>query len=217
MGLVRPLAFALAVGGLVVGCASPAEEVVDGEGAALSNSESAVVYFHGMSGLGFSQATIAKHDGDDDILAPRWTDAQLQAPVPASVTDFLASHQRGLVSGYSLGRIPVLHLMKSASKGFERVVMIDPTYDGSADLGRTAGGPVTKDWLDGDDARSFLLVYGDATKELHGEDSYVTALSAHPRAELCYVPGDHARFRQTDMVGAILAKDCADVHARLGQ
>ena len=95
-------------------------------------------------------------------------------------------------------------------------MIVDPTFDGSSDLGRTAGGPITRAWLDGDPKRSFILVYGDATRSLGGETSYVKALAAHPRAELCYVPGDHERFRRADMVAALVAKDCADVVARVG-
>ena len=182
---------------------------------AIGRSESGLVYFHGMSGLGFSRDAIAKQDSDDDVLAPRWSDAQLQAAPPASVLDFLSTHQRATVSGYSLGRIPVLRLMKAEAPGISRVVMVDPTFDGSSDLGRTAGGPITRAWLDRDPKRSFILVYGDATRALGGETSYVTALEAHPRAELCYVPGDHERFRRADMVAALIAKDCADVVARL--
>jgi len=43
----------------------------------------------------------------------------------------------------------------------------------------------------------------------------VTALSSHARASVCYVRGDHERFRQPDMVAALVAKDCADLAGRL--
>lgn len=203
---------------LAVGCAAPPDDDgTDGTAAAITNqSESGLVYFHGMSGLGFSRTMILQQDSEDDVLAPRWSDAQLQATPPQSILDFLASHERATVSGYSLGRIPVLRLMKADAPGISRVVMVDPTYDGSADLGRTSGGPIARAWLDRDPTRSFILVYGDATRSLHGETSYVTALSEHPRAELCYVPGDHERFRRADMAAALVAKNCADVIARLG-
>jgi hypothetical protein len=200
----------------IAGCSSPSpDDETDGASAAVESSESALVYFHGMSGLGFSREMITKQASDDDVLAPRWSDSQLQAAPPRSVLDFLATHERATVSGYSLGRIPVLRLMKADAPGITRVVMVDPTFDGSGDLGRKAGGPITREWLDRDETRSFILVYGDATRSLGGESSYVTALAAHPRAELCFIPGDHERFRRADMVAAIVAKDCADVVSRL--
>lgn len=223
MHVLRRLALAAAtttfLATVAVGCAAPTEDDggTDGTESAISNaSATGLVYFHGMSGLGFSRPMILQQDSEDDVLAPRWSDSQLQAPPPRSVLDFLAGHETATVSGYSLGRIPVLRLMKAAAPGITRVVMVDPTYDGSADLGRTSGGPITRAWLDGDPGRSFILVYGDTTKQLHGEMSYVTALSGHPRAELCYLPGDHERFRRADMAGALVAKDCADVIARVG-
>ena len=43
----------------------------------------------------------------------------------------------------------------------------------------------------------------------------MTALSSHARASVCYVRGDHERFRQPDMVAALVAKDCADLAGRL--
>jgi hypothetical protein len=198
------------------GCASPSDgDDADDSAAAINSSESGLVYFHGMSGLGFTRDMVVKQATDDDVLAPHLSDAQLQASPAKSVLDFLASHQRTTLSGYSLGRIPVLRLMKADAPGITRVVMVDPTFDGSSDLGRTSGGPITRTWLDGDEARSFMLVYGDATRSLGGEASYVKSLAGHPHAELCFVPGDHERFRRADMAAALVAKDCDDVKARL--
>ena len=98
----------------------------------------------------------------------------------------------------------------------KRAILIDPTYD-SYTFGRGVGGSVAKAWLDGDEERSFMLVYGDVTKQLGGEQSFMRALSDHPRAQLCYVRGDHARFRADDMTAAIVAKDCDDLNERLAR
>ncbi len=212
-GIVTTAALCASV---VAGCSSAPGDDGSGESSsAATSTENALVYFHGMSGLGFSQDMVVRQASGDDVLAPRWSDAQIQAQPPRSVLDFLAAHEHTTVSGYSLGRIPVLRLMKSEAAGISRVVMVDPTYDGSSDLGRKAGGPIARAWLDGDPKRSFILVYGDVTRSLDGEASYVTALTGHPRAELCYLPGDHERFRRADMAVALVAKDCADIVVRL--
>lgn len=81
--------------------------------------------------------------------------------------------------------------------------------------GSGISGGIAKAWLDGDDTRSLLLVYGDTTRELGGEKSYVRELANHPRASLCYVSGDHERFRRDDMVVALVSKDCEDLAGRL--
>ena len=104
-------------------------------------------------GLGFTRDMVVKQASDDDVLAPRLSDAQVQAAPAKSVLDFLASHQSATLSGYSLGRIPVLRLMKADAPGISRVVMVDPTFDGSSVLRRTSGGPIRRTWLDGSVAR----------------------------------------------------------------
>jgi len=148
------------------GCSSPSGgDDADASEAAISASETGLVYFHGMSGLGFTRDMVVKQDSADDVLAPRMSDAQLQATPPKSVLDFLASHQSSTLSGYSLGRIPVLRLMKANAPGIARVVMVDPTFDGSGDLGRTSGGPITRAWLDGDPERTFISC--TATRRAH--------------------------------------------------
>jgi hypothetical protein len=43
----------------------------------------------------------------------------------------------------------------------------------------------------------------------------VRELAQHPRASLCFVRGDHERFRRADMVAALVARDCADLERRL--
>ena len=50
---------------------------------------------------------------------------------------------------------------------------------------------------------------------LKGEQSYLTELSQHPRADLCYIPGDHERFRLADMAAALVATGCDDLRAKL--
>lgn len=215
----RRLAFAAAFGlSAIVGCASPTD---DGEGEVGQGASQAVsttdgfVYFHGMSHLGFSRDALRSGLGSQTFLAPSLSDAQIQDVVADNVVDFLGVRHEAVAAGYSLGRVPVLRLMQSSALGMTRAVLVDPTYDGSHALGFGVGGGIARTWLDGDQGRSLLLVYGDVTRSLGGEKSYTTALAGHPRASLCYVRGDHERFRQPDMVAALVAKDCADLEGRL--
>lgn len=214
----RRLAFAAAfVVSAVAGCASPAddgEDVAKGSSQAVSTTDG-FVYFHGMSHLGFARDALRTGLGTQSLLAPSLSDAQIQDDVADGVIDFLGARHEAVAAGYSLGRIPVLRLMASSALGMTRAVLVDPTYDGSHALGFGVGGGIARAWLDADSARSLLLVYGDVTRSLGGEKSYVTALAGHARASLCYVRGDHERFRQSDMVAALVAKDCADLTGRL--
>jgi hypothetical protein len=168
-----------------------------------------------MSHLGIDPKAIKSVVDQRDLSTPRLSDAQLEAPVAATVTSFLEAHETDVVGGYSLGRIPVFRLMKSPAKSMNRVVMIDPTFDSATGIGQSIGGPIAKEWLSGDDGRTFMLVYGDETKSLKGEQSYVTSLDGEARAELCYIPGPHSRFANADMAYALVAKDCADLKAHL--
>ena len=214
----RRLAFAAAfVVSAVAGCASPAddgEDVAQGSSQAVSTTDG-FVYFHGMSHLGFARDALRTGLGTQSLLAPSLSDAQIQDDVADGVIDFLGARHEAVAAGYSLGRVPVLRLMASSALGMTRAVLVDPTYDGSHALGFGVGGGIARAWLDADSARSLLLVYGDVTRSLGGEKSYVTALAGHARASLCYVRGDHERFRQSDMVAALVAKDCADLTGRL--
>ena len=217
MAPVRLLAVAL-FAALVAGCAATSE---DGDGAATegsaqtASSRDGFVYFHGMSHLGFARDALRAELGTQSLLAPSLTDMQLQADPARDVVDFLGARQAAVVAGYSLGRVPVLRLMAANAPGMSRAVLVDPTYDGSRALGWGVGGGIARAWLDADPERSLLMVYGDVTRSVDGETSYVRELGAHPRASLCYVRGDHARFRQGDMAAALVAKDCADLTARL--
>jgi hypothetical protein len=171
-----------------------------------------------MSQLGFARNALLSSVGKEHaLLAPSLSDAQLQAPVASSVTSFLQDHPDAVVGGYSLGRVPVFRLMGSAPEGMTRVVMIDPTFDSASTLSpdKGIGGAIARKWLDGSEERTFMLVYGDVTKELGGEKSYQTALADHPRAEFCQLPGAHDRFRASDMAFALVAKDCADLKTHL--
>lgn len=214
----RRLAFAAAfVVSAVAGCASPAddgEDVAKGSSQAVSTTDG-FVYFHGMSHLGFTRDALRSELGTQSLLAPSLSDAQLQDDPARDVVDFLGAREHVVVSGYSLGRVPVLRLMATNAPGMERVVLVDPTYDGSRALGWGVGGGIARTWLDADPARSLLLVYGDVTKSVDGDDSYVRELAHHPRAALCYVRGDHGRFRLPDMAAALVASGCADLTDRL--
>jgi hypothetical protein len=215
--LVATAAFAITVG--LVGCAAPGageDGAATGSSAQTADAREGFVYFHGMSHLGFSHDALHAGLGMQTLLAPAMTDAQLQAPIAPAVTSFLETKTDALVAGYSLGRIPVLRLMASNAQGMSRVVMIDPTYDSASALGGSGiSGGIAKAWLDGDPSRSLLLVYGDVTREVGGEKTYVRELANHPQASLCYVSGDHERFRHDDMVAALASKDCEDLAGRL--
>jgi hypothetical protein len=215
LGLVATFAVAAAL----AGCASgEGGEQEAGEGAAISATPPTAqgfVYFHGMSHLGFDKSALQAQLGGDDLLAPQLSDSQIEAGPANDVLAFLRNHQHGVVSGYSLGRVPVLKMMKAGTPGMNRVVMVDPTYDSASGLGQSIGGGIAKSWLAADDSRTFFIVYGDVTKQLNGDTSYTTALTGNPRAVLCYVPGDHARFREADMAYALVAHDCADLKRHL--
>jgi hypothetical protein len=215
----RRVAFAAAFAlSAIAGCASPADDGEDdvAQGAAQAASTTdGFVYFHGMSHLGFARDALRTGLGNQTFLAPTLSDAQIQDAVAESVVDFLGARHEAVAAGYSLGRIPVLRLMQSSAGGMTRAILVDPTYDGSHALGFGVGGGIARTWLDADQGRSLLLVYGDVTRSLGGEKSYTTALAGHPRASLCYVRGDHERFRQPDMVAALVAKDCGDLSVRL--
>ncbi len=203
---------------LLAGCAAPTtEETDDGTSEAAQTGTGGYVYFHGMSHLGFARSDLKNEVGSDSLVTPSLSDAQLQADPPKVVVDFLAGREGATVAGYSLGRLPVLRLMKASAKGMTHAVLVDPTYDSSAVLGRGVGGSVAKEWLDADESRTFLLVYGDVTKEVGGDKSYLAELADHPRAQLCYVPGDHARFRAADMTAALVVKTCAELDEKLGR
>jgi hypothetical protein len=216
LGLVASLALV----GALVGCSGGHDGEPETSGAAAISdappTDEGVVYFHGMSHLGFAKPAIQAQIGGDDLLAPSLTDAQIEAAPSSDVLAFLPRHQRATVSGYSLGRVPVLKMMKTAARGMTRVVMIDPTYDSASGLGKGISGGIAKSWLDGGDDRRFFLVYGDTTKQLGGDTSYTTALDGDPHAVLCYVPGDHTRFRQPDVAYALVASDCDDLKSHLG-
>jgi hypothetical protein len=218
---MRVLGLAAAVLAVVgiAGCAAPTQGD-DGSSAGASaqtaDAREGFVYFHGMSHLGFSHDALLAGLGMQTLLAPSMSDAQIEGAIAPAVTTFLGTKTDALVAGYSLGRIPVLRLMHANAPGMSRVVMVDPTYDSAAALGGSGiSGGIAKAWLDGDDTRSLLLVYGDTTRELGGEKSYVRELANHPRASLCYVSGDHERFRRDDMVVALVSKDCEDLASRL--
>jgi hypothetical protein len=202
---------------LLVGCASSAsDEPEQGTSSDLSESSSTgFLYFHGMSHLGIDPDVLKTTAGAADLMTPRLSDGELEQPPTSAMIAFLRGRTTGVVSGYSLGRVPVLKLMNANTNGMTRVVMIDPTYDTAGGLGSSIGGPTAKAWLDRDAGRTFLLVYGDTTKELNGQKSYQTALANHERAELCYIPGEHERFRQDDMAYALVATDCDDLKAHL--
>jgi hypothetical protein len=214
LSLGTALVLALALG--AAACAAPDDPASDdGTSQAAETGKGGYVYFHGMSHLGFARDAIRAEVGTDGVVTPSLTDAQLQAEPPKLVVDFLAGRQGATVAGYSLGRVPVLRLMMKNAPGMTRVVMIDPTYDGSTALGRGISGAVAKKWLDADESHTLMLVYGDVTRQVGGDTSYLSALADHPRADLCYVPGDHARFRAADMTAALDAADCADLVSRL--
>lgn len=216
VGCVRLLGAALTAT-LIAGCAA---ETGDGESGAAGSAQAistsdGFVYFHGMSHLGFTRDALRSELGTQSLLAPRLSDAQLQDDPARDVVDFLGAREHVVVSGYSLGRVPVLRLMAANAPGMDRVVLVDPTYDGSRALGWGVGGGIARTWLDADPARSLLLVYGDVTKSVDGDDSYVRELAHHPRAALCYVRGDDGRFRLPDMAAALIASDCADLTERV--
>jgi hypothetical protein len=213
---VAGIAALLLGAGLLVGCVGQdAVENEDESASSLATAPEGIVYYHGMSHLGINPTMLAQTVAPRDLLAPQLSDSELEAPPAAAVRDFVNRHDTATVSGYSLGRVPVLRLMKSPPPKMARVVMIDPTYDTASGLGSHIGGPIAEAWLDGSAERTFLLVYGDTTTSLGGEQSYVSALAHHPRAELCYVPGDHERFRADDMAYAVIATSCADLRAHL--
>jgi hypothetical protein len=211
------VAASLLLGALAHGCASPTptdEEIAQGATQA-STAHDGFVYFHGMAHLGFSREALRGGLGTQSLLAPSFSDAQLQAEPASNILAYLATKSDAVVAGYSLGRVSVLRLMAANAPGMERAVLVDPTYDSAAGLGSGIGGGVAKAWLDGGQERSLLLVYGDVTRSLGGEKSYARELATHPRATLCYVRGDHERFRHADMVAALVATDCADLNSRL--
>jgi hypothetical protein len=217
VGVVRAIG-AVLLAGLIAGCAATSDDGEEGDpaGAAQAvSSHDGFVYFHGMSHLGFTRDALRAELGTQSLLAPSLSDAQIQADPARDVVDFLGARESAVVAGYSLGRVPLLRLMAANAPGMTRVVLVDPTYDGSHALGWGVGGGIARAWLDADPARSLLMVYGDVTRSVDGDDSYVRALATHPRAALCYVKGDHARFRQADMTAALVAHDCADLKDRL--
>jgi hypothetical protein len=209
----------LALLGLALGgCAAPTDATDGDPNASATEAASAhdgFVYFHGMSHLGFSHDALRAGLGTQSLLAPSLSDAQLQADAPPLVTQYLGARSDAVVAGYSLGRVAVLRLMMANAPGMRRAVLVDPTYDYARAFGSGIGGGIARAWLDADPKRSLLFVYGDVTRSLDGEASYAHELAGHPRASLCYVPGDHERFRQPDMVAALVAKDCADLKSRL--
>jgi len=213
-------AIALVLGAVAMaGCAASSDGddgTSTGASAQTAATREGYVYFHGMSHLGFSHDALRAGLGAQSLLAPSMSDAQIQSGPSSAVVDFVSAKSDALVAGYSLGRIPVLRMMSTNAHGMTRVVMIDPTYDSAASLGGSGiSGGIAKEWLDGDPERTLMLVYGDVTKSLGGEKSYVRELAHHERATLCYVRGDHERFRQSDMVAALVAKDCDDLTTRL--
>lgn len=209
LGAALSLALALSA------CAPPTPEEDDGTSEAAQTGVGGYVYFHGMSRLGVPRDALRAEVGAESLVTPRLTDAQLLSDPPKVVVDFLAGREGATIAGYSLGRVPVLKLMMANARGVTRAVLVDPTYDGSRALGTALGGQIARAWLDADDSRSVLLVYGDVTRQVDGEDSYAAELAGHPRAALCYVPGDHARFREADMAAALVARDCAELEAKL--
>jgi hypothetical protein len=215
----RPLLAALAVLAVALGaCAAPTDAAdVNAEGSATeaASAHDGFVYFHGMSHLGFSGDALHAGLGTQSLLAPSLSDAQLQAEAQPLVTQYLGARNNAVVAGYSLGRVSVFRLMMANAPGMRRAVLVDPTYDYARAFGSGIGGGIARAWLDADPKRSLLFVYGDVTRSLDGEGSYAHELAGHPRASLCYVPGDHERFRQPDMVAALVAKDCADLKSRL--
>src|SRR6185436_6503171 len=136
-------------------------------------------------------------------------------PPSANVLSFIRGADNAIVAGYSLGRVPVFRLMQQNAPGMKRVVLVDPTYDSASGIGKSIGGKIGRTWLDGNEERTLFFVYGDETKALGGEKSYEAELGQHPRADLCYIPGGHERFRQADMAKALVASSCDDLHARL--
>src|SRR5689334_12021923 len=77
-----------------VGCASSSEDD-DAEGGAdalTGDTEGAgFVYFHGMSKLGFAKSALTAKTGQAGLLAPQYSDDQIQGPVQQNVLDFLGS------------------------------------------------------------------------------------------------------------------------------
>jgi hypothetical protein len=215
LGIGIGILFALTVGACAAPTASEDDAEDDGTSEAAQTGAGGYVYFHGMGQLGFSRAAIRAEIGTSGVLTPRLTDAQINEGPSKVVVDFLGGREGATIAGYSLGRVPVLRLMKTDAPGFTRVVLIDPTYDGSRALGWGVGGSIARTWLDEDESRTLLFVYGDVTRQIHGEASYLEELADHPRADLCYVPGDHARFRAADMAAALDATSCAELIARL--
>src|ERR1043165_7969549 len=101
---------------VVAGCASETSDDDDtdsSEGAQTAGGDG-VVYFHGMSKLGFSRTAIKTALPDGDWVAPQLSDGALQSTTPpAVVSSFLETKDRVTAAGYSLGRAPVLSLMKA--------------------------------------------------------------------------------------------------------
>jgi hypothetical protein len=208
-------ALTLGLLGALAGCApSEGDETTGDEN--LTATGPGVLYFHGMSGLGFAREALAGLADERPLLAPRLTDAQIQGAVSSEVSRFAAAHPPATAGGYSLGRIPLFRLMTANAPGLSRVVLIDPTFDSASGIGKEIGGGIAKAWLAGGEDRRLLFVYGDSTKELAGDKSYRRELENEPRAEICFVRGDHGRFRKADMAYALVAKDCADLEAHLG-
>jgi hypothetical protein len=208
---------------IAAGCASSSDDGADGSASDLSAAPSAppapygegVLYFHGMKQAGIDPKVLVSAFAGRDVSTPKMSDAELQAPIKSNLLSFLSQHESDVVSGYSLGRVPVLRLMKSKAAGMKRVVLIDPTYDNAAELGKDIGGPIAKAWLAGDEERTFMLVYGDETLALKGQESYTSALTDQTRGEVCYIPGSHERFAKPDMAYALVAKDCEDLIAHV--
>jgi hypothetical protein len=217
--LVTASGLLLFVAGLI-GCADEtAEEDLEEasqEVTGVSRSEDGIAYFHGMDHLGLSARAIRESAPSTDVLAPRLSNAALQGEPSTTTRAFLRGRRRGVVGGYSLGRVPVLRLMAENTPGLTRAIILDPTFDSASGLGKGTGGAIARRWLEGDEGRSLLLVYGDATIGLGGERSYVAALDKHPRADLCRVRGDHPRFMRSDMAYALVATDCFDLKRQLG-
>jgi hypothetical protein len=208
-------ALTLGLLGVLAGCAPGEGEEITGD-ENLTGTGPGVVYFHGMSGLGFARDALDGVVSGRPLLAPRLTDPEIRGEVSSEVTDFAAAHPPATVGGYSLGRIPLFRLMMANASGIDRVVLIDPTFDSATGIGSEIGGGIAKAWLAGGEERRLLFVYGDTTKEVAGEKSYLRELANEPRAEICFIRGDHGRYRKADMAIALVAKDCADLKQRLG-
>jgi hypothetical protein len=192
------------------GTDSAATDDLTAGGAPAATTEAGFVYFHGMSHLGFDHRALAVQVGATDLLTPTLSDSELSRQIPPSALAFISAHKSVTVSGYSLGRVPVLRIMMAETPGVRRVVLIDPTFDSQKSLGKS-GGAIARGWLEGSDDRTFMLVYGDATRSLDGQSTYVSELSDHPRAQVCAMSGDHERFRRDDMTAAVVATGCADL------